>query len=61
MTDFILSRMKAWMATLIPAVTLSIIKSAETAWGFDIPTEIEITIVGFMTGLVVHQVPNKTV
>lgn len=60
MLNFILSRMKAWMATLIPAVTISIMKSAETSFGFDIPAEIEIAIVSAVTGLVVHQVPNKT-
>jgi hypothetical protein len=59
--DWFLARMKAWMAIAVPALATTIMKSFEQAMGFDIPTEIEVIIVSFLTGLVVHQVPNKVV
>lgn len=58
--NFILERMKAWMAALIPAVATAAIKATEQSLGFDIPIEWEVMVIGFLTGLVVHQVPNKT-
>lgn len=59
--DFILHRMKAWMAALIPAVATAAITATEQSLGFDIPGEWEILVISFLTGLVVHQVPNKAV
>jgi hypothetical protein len=58
--DWFLGRMKAWMATAVPAVTGALLKSFEQAMGFDIPTDVEIMIMSAVTGLVVYAVPNKT-
>jgi hypothetical protein len=59
--DWFLARMKAWAAVAIPALTATIMKTFEQAMGFDIPTELEVIVISFVTGLVVHQVPNKQV
>lgn len=57
--DWFLQRMKAWVAIAVPAISATVIKTVEQAMGFDIPGEIEVMIISFLTGLVVHQVPNK--
>jgi hypothetical protein len=59
--DWVLARMKAWVAIAAPMITGAILKSVEQAMGFDIPTEFELMIVAAVTGLFVHQVPNKQV
>lgn len=60
MLAFILARLKAVVALLVPAVTAAIITSIEGGLGIDIPTEIEVAIMSFVTGIFVHQVPNIT-
>ncbi len=57
--DWFLARMKAWMATAVPAVTVALIKSFEQAMGIDVPGDIEMMVVSAVTGLVVYAVPNK--
>lgn len=60
MLDWILQRAKAVMGFAIPAVTGAIIKSVEQGFGFDIPADVELGIIAFLTGLFVHQTPNKS-
>ena len=57
--DWILGRMKAWMAVAVPAIVTALMKSLEQAMGFDIPFEIETMILSAITGLIVYAVPNK--
>jgi hypothetical protein len=58
--DWVLGRMKAWMAVAVPALVTALMKSFEQAMGFDIPLEIETMILSAVTGLIVYAVPNKT-
>lgn len=57
--DWVLGRMKAWMATAVPAIVAALLKSFEQAMGVDIPGELELMIISGATGLVVYAVPNK--
>lgn len=57
--DWVLGRMKAWMATAVPAIVTALLKSFEQAMGVDIPGELEMMIISAATGLVVYAVPNK--
>lgn len=59
MKDFILERMKAVAGVVMPGVGALIVKAVEAFTGFDIPTEWELVIISFVTGLGVHQVKNK--
>lgn len=61
MWNWALQRAKAFMGAAAPAVTLAIIKAAEQSFGFDVPTEYEVLITGAVTGIFVHQTPNKQV
>ena len=58
--DWILQRAKAFVAALAVGIVPVIITAAETATGFDIPASWEAWILLAVTGLVVHQTPNKT-
>jgi hypothetical protein len=59
--DFILQRAKAAAAILAAGIGPLLIKAVETASGFDVPTSWELWLTALLTGLIVHQVPNKTV
>lgn len=58
--DWILGRMKAWMAVAVPALATALMSSFEQAMGFNIPLEIKTMILSALTGLIVYAVPNKT-
>ena len=58
--NFFLERLKAFGAAFAVAVVPALIGAAETASGFDIPASWEAWIMVAITGLVVHQVPNKS-
>lgn len=58
--DWILQRAKAFVAAVAVGVVPVIITSFETATTFDIPASWEAWILLVVTGLVVHQTPNKT-
>jgi hypothetical protein len=58
--DWILQRAKAFAAALAVGVVPVIISAAEKATGFDIPASWEAWVLLAVTGLVVHQTPNKT-
>jgi hypothetical protein len=57
--NFILERAKAFVAAFAVGLVPVIIKAFETASGFDIPASWEATLLVAVTGLLVHQVPNK--
>jgi hypothetical protein len=57
--DFILERAKAFAALLAVGLVPVIIKAAEAASSFDIPASWEAWLLAAVTGLIVHQVPNK--
>jgi hypothetical protein len=57
--NFFMQRLKAFAAVVAPAIATALIKGAEAATGFDIPNDWELYIISFVTGLVVHQVPNR--
>jgi len=58
--DWLLGRMKAWVAAAVPALVTALMKSFEQAMGFDIPGEVEVMILSGVTSFVVYMVPNKT-
>jgi hypothetical protein len=62
MLVWLLQRLKAVMALLVPAITTAIIKAVETVFEIDIPDEWEVWIVAAAASLVgsfvVHQTPN---
>ena len=58
--DWVLQRAKAVVGFAIPAVAAALIKAIEQGTGFDIPTEWELGIISAVTGIFVHQTPNKT-
>jgi Mn2+/Fe2+ NRAMP family transporter len=57
--NFILERAKAFVAAIAVGLVPVIIKAFETSSSFDIPPTWEAAIMVFVTGLLVHQVPNK--
>lgn len=61
--DWFLQRAKAFAGAFAAGTVTVAIKSFETSFGFDVPSDIEAWIIGgvtaVITGLVVHQVPNK--
>ena len=57
--DWILERAKAFVATLAAGIAPVIIAALEKSFGFDIPASWEFAIIAAITGLFVHQVPNK--
>jgi hypothetical protein len=57
--DWFLQRLKAFAAVVTPLIVAAIIKGVEQASGFDVPNDLEVTIIAAVTGLVVHQTPNK--
>lgn len=57
--DWILQRAKAFAAALAVGIVPVIISAAEKASGFDIPASWEAWLLLAVTGLVVHQTPNK--
>lgn len=59
--DFVLSRLKAFAALAVPGITTAIMQAFEQSTGFDIPTSWELLVLSAVTGLVVHQVPNKQI
>lgn len=59
MGTWFLERLKAFVAVVTPLVTAAVIKGVESATGFDIPTDIELSVIAAATGIVVHQTPNK--
>jgi hypothetical protein len=59
--DWVLQRLKAFAAVATPLIAAAILKGIEQASGFDIPNDWELSIISILTGLVVHQVPNKKV
>lgn len=58
--NWFLERLKAFAAVVTPLITAAVLKGVEQASGFDIPNDLEVTIIAAVTGLVVHQTPNKT-
>ncbi len=58
--DWILQRAKAFAATLAVGLVPVVIAAIEKATTFDIPTSWEAWALALVTGLVVHQVPNKS-
>lgn len=58
--EWILQRAKAFVAAVAVGIVPVVIKAAETASGFDIPASWEGWLLLAVTGLVVHQTPNKT-
>lgn len=60
MKDFLLERLKAVAAIVTPMIGAAIIKGVEAGTGFDIPTDWELAFISFLTGIVVHQTPNKS-
>lgn len=59
--DWFLQRAKAFVAALAVGIVPVLISALESASGFDIPSSWEGWLLLAVTGLVVHQVPNKTV
>jgi hypothetical protein len=57
--NWFLERLKAFAAVVTPLITAAILKGVEQATGFDIPNDLELTIIAGVTGVVVHQTPNK--
>lgn len=57
--DWFLQRLKAFVAVVTPLIVAALVKGVEQATGFDIPTDLEMTIIAGATGLVVYQTPNK--
>lgn len=60
MGSFFLARLKAFFALAAVGIATALLKSAETATGFDIPTEIETTIIAVVTGWTVNYTTNVT-
>ena len=58
--DFILQRAKMFAGAFAAGIVPVAIKAFETASTFDIPATWEAAILVFVTGLFVHQTPNKT-
>lgn len=58
--DFLLQRAKAFAAAFATGLVPVFISAIEKASGFDIPGSWEAWLLIAVTGLVVHQVPNKT-
>lgn len=58
--DFFLARLKAFVAIIVPGIATAVISGIEKASGFDIPASWELLILSAVTGIVVHQTPNKT-
>lgn len=56
--DFLLQRAKAFVAVLMAGLVPVAIGAFESAVGVSIPPDWKITITAFVTGLVVHTVPN---
>ncbi len=59
--DFILQRAKAFAAVFATGMVPVLVKAVEQASGFDVPATWEAWILVTVTGLVVHQVPNKKI
>jgi hypothetical protein len=59
--DFILQRAKAFVAAIAVGIVPLLISSFEVATKFDVPASWEAWLLLTVTGLVVHQVPNKPV
>lgn len=57
--DWILQRAKAFASVLAVGIVPVLITAAESASGFDIPASWEAWLLALVTGLVVHQTPNK--
>lgn len=57
--DFILQRAKAAAGFFMAGLAPLIIGSIEKGSGFDVPASWELALTMFLTGLIVHQVPNK--
>lgn len=58
--DWFLQRAKAFMATFSAAAIPAVVHAAILATGFPVSGAMELSIVAFLVGLVVHQTPNKT-
>lgn len=61
MKNMILSRAKAFVGALIPAVVFAVLNVAEMQFGFALGDETKITIVSVLTGGMVYQTPNRGV
>lgn len=59
--DFILQRAKAFVGAVGAGSVPVVIVAFEKSFGFDVPTSWEVWILTAVTGLIVHQVPNKKV
>lgn len=59
MGTWFLERLKAFAAVVTPLIAAALLKGVEQSTGFDIPNDIELSVIAAATGLVVHQVPNK--
>lgn len=61
--DWFLQRAKAFAGAFAAGAITVAIKSFETSFGFDVPSELEAWLIAgvtaIVTGVVVHQVPNK--
>ena len=57
--EFLLQRAKAVFAVIVAGLAPLLIAAVETGTGFDVPVSWELALTALLTGLVVHQVPNK--
>jgi hypothetical protein len=57
--DFILQRAKAAVAILAVGIIPLLLNALESTLGIAVPNEWKIGITSVLTGLIVHQTPNK--
>jgi hypothetical protein len=60
MTAFFLARLKAFFGLAAVGIATVLLKSAETATGFDIPVTVETAIIATITGWTVNYTTNVT-
>lgn len=58
--DFVLARLKAFAALAVPGIATAFMQAFEKSTGFDIPSSWELLVLSAITGIIVHQVPNKS-
>lgn len=59
MPSFIAERAKAFVGLIIAGLVPLILSAIQTSFGFTIPSDWVIAITAALTGIFVHQVPNK--
>lgn len=60
MKAFILTRAKAFVGALIPALAFTVLTVAESTFGIALGDETKVFIVSAITGGAVYQVPNRS-